>query len=770
MEKKNTKKSKPGILLAVVALLEVMLLLTGITYSWIEGSSSLEIRSTSLRVQDRLNSSINIHDYVELNDESSQIDLGTFFEKSTNFMFSPTSSANGRDFYFNYHGDIYRPGTSSDKNVNYISFDYKIKDTAKGTKYWFDGVPKVTLKKDGREISNEAVRLSLTNRNETDASKKTIVFKPGAAAQTQAISSLNGTRQKVVGTQNAVSFADYTYDEGGNNDNNALFELEKNNSVVFNVSLWIESEAEDFDFSELQGATLEVDLKICSSWSKTVKITVADATSNFWFSGDNASIYITDGDANNPWVNRNVYKLTKDGNSNTWTADIPVAITNYRVERRSQNGETLYNYWKAGDRGDETVYTVFYSSGASDENSVGVWGDGEIVEITFTDSTVGNDNNTQWVAGDDIRIYMWATPPGSAIEQRFTLIKDNGASTWKGSVPETYTITKFSRVNNYGEGSVLNTFPAGNRGTKTTYTALGNNVGTWEGIREVTFNYAPVHATSNRIKVFYSYGDYNFETWLYTSNNREFTGYIPVSVTEAGFKRYSNKNSSTSDLTWSKSSLNNNTRYVAYTHENGLWDDSKTGVVISSTSGGRWIVGDGNETFFAIANGQTNKATKIDRFNYGVAVDNLADTVKIERRSSDGGTVYNSWDGSSRSTKEIIKLGSNNWYEWEAYAGSEMIEITINYTEVSAWAWNTGAIVALTDNSTGAMFELKNNETKYVIKSTRTDFRVDRYDPGNLNGTAWNNWQPSGRGTSTTLVLKDENHSDGNNRKKAEWN
>lgn len=93
-----------------------------------------------------------------------------------------------------------------------------------------------------------------------------------------------------------------------------------------------------------------------------VTITFEDATKEKWVSGSNATLFVFDNSTNN------YYQMTNN-NNNTWTASVPVSVTNITFYRCSETGfnsgnthegESIkyWNKWATADRGTKTIYNA----------------------------------------------------------------------------------------------------------------------------------------------------------------------------------------------------------------------------------------------------------------------------------------------------------------------------------------------------------------------------------------------------------------------------
>ena len=122
------------IVLSVVALIQMMLLITGTTFSWVETISSLALTGGG----EIDNPVMTVANIGSGSDYDKALDLDAYFKKAGNVHLSTCSSADGQNFYFPIVGDNnnYRQSTVNDRNVNYISYNFKVvnKDSKKKDK------------------------------------------------------------------------------------------------------------------------------------------------------------------------------------------------------------------------------------------------------------------------------------------------------------------------------------------------------------------------------------------------------------------------------------------------------------------------------------------------------------------------------------------------------------------------------------------------------------------------------------------------------------
>ena len=120
------------IVLSVVALIQMMLLITGTTFSWVETISSLALTGGG-KIDNPVMTVANIGSGSGYNET---LDLDGYFKKAGNVHLATCSSADGQNFYFPIVGDNnnYRQSTVNDRNVNYIGYNLKVVNKEKKVK------------------------------------------------------------------------------------------------------------------------------------------------------------------------------------------------------------------------------------------------------------------------------------------------------------------------------------------------------------------------------------------------------------------------------------------------------------------------------------------------------------------------------------------------------------------------------------------------------------------------------------------------------------
>lgn len=202
--------------LSLVALIQIALLLVGATYSWVETISSIKFEGAKGNIETAVKKLVNI------SDNGDTISLDNYFREAGDVHLAACSSADGENFYFPIIGETnkYRQGTINDKNVNYIDFDFEIKNTTGTEKqYTFNKVPNV----------EDDVRVAIYLEN----SDPQIFAKNASTTTTSVVSDPNGNTTNPT----VKKFEGYTH---GNTDGNSIFKVSPNGEVKVKVKIWLQ--------------------------------------------------------------------------------------------------------------------------------------------------------------------------------------------------------------------------------------------------------------------------------------------------------------------------------------------------------------------------------------------------------------------------------------------------------------------------------------------------------------------------------------------------
>lgn len=212
------------IVLSVVALIQMMLLITGTTFSWVETISSLALTGGG-KIDNPVKTVANIGSGSGYDKE---LDLDAYFKKAGNVHLSTCSSADGSVFYFPIVGEdkLHRQSTVNDRNVNYISYNLKVVNKENKSKdFKFGKIPSI-------KIGNEAV---------TDNRVRVAITVDGV---TKIFSNKDATEKVVAATDGTLSDTTVNaFDKYTNSDEKVtlpVFSIPANSSKEVKISLWLQ--------------------------------------------------------------------------------------------------------------------------------------------------------------------------------------------------------------------------------------------------------------------------------------------------------------------------------------------------------------------------------------------------------------------------------------------------------------------------------------------------------------------------------------------------
>lgn len=216
------------IVLSVVALIQMMLLITGTTFSWVETISSLALTGGGI-IDNPVKTVANIGSGSGYDNA---LDLDAYFKKAGNVHLSTCSSADGQNFFFPIVGDNnnYRQSTVNDRNVNYISYNLKVVNKENKSKdFKFGKIPSIKI---GNEaVTDNRVRIAIT-------------VVDGATNVTKIFSNKDDTENVVAATNGKPSETTvHAFDKYTNSVEKVtlpVFSIPANSSKEVKISLWLQ--------------------------------------------------------------------------------------------------------------------------------------------------------------------------------------------------------------------------------------------------------------------------------------------------------------------------------------------------------------------------------------------------------------------------------------------------------------------------------------------------------------------------------------------------
>ena len=492
--KKN--KSRYGLLLSVVALIEVLMIIIVSTYSWVETISSIKITNAIGKIDTYTYTNAEIGTGTGYS--GNPIDLSKYFRASGNVHISSASSADGDEFYFpqvanaGAKSNSYRKGTINDKNTNYIRFSFRVQAKGTNANFYFDKVP--TFKIGDTVVTDNSIRVAVSISDSVDSEGSTSVYSYNAVDSENVVGNVDGTK---VTTTKIHAFSDY--DNNGDDEANVLFTVPKDGEKIITLTLWLQDSGDPEKNAEFSGKTVTSnDFKIVTG-VKTTKINFVDRTSAYnsstatkptwqWISNDNAKM----------WVyapSGNAYEMTKAVDENneeidppTWTLTVASELLGdssgdfyfYRtastVTSNPQNN--YYNFWKttlssAGTTAIPT-YTAFGNTKSSSAEGVGTWSN--VAEIKVLGDNAENVLKTPGSSDTPQQLTLNTSASGISVQMNYN------NNFWRAFIPNDSN-SKTLTLQIKKDDTTTYTIAAVNRDTTesaSTYRVTSSSTGYWE--------------------------------------------------------------------------------------------------------------------------------------------------------------------------------------------------------------------------------------------------------------------------------------------------
>lgn len=498
----NESVKSRSIILSAVALIEIILLLTTMTFAWFEGLTSLEMKGENIPTYSGLNSEFIVGEGKDY--QNATAELETFFDAQASAKFSPVSSYDGENFYALYEGNAssyteylnginngslkFRKLSEEDKNSNIVYFQFNVTAKDADATFWLKEMPTVKVGDTTLTNANNPFRIRIDDGDGDTASGEgnlilttketwpTGYYSTSASRNNMlAIKSLKAddTGELKLAANPLCNRANYKIFSKTStlNKNGAeiLFTVPKNTTKTITIAIWLE--ALDQSYSETlipPGANVNINMKFCSSWDVTDTITFRDYTSDQWIdttdennnnSAQQFGIVNLDSNLTNKyWYGNFKY----DTNTKCWTGDIPRAVQNVKFIWQPVGSASDENSWTPVTRGTNTTFTAFGSS-------AGLWYSGDVVKIGLSDNT-----NNSWLNDDNPKMRVNINYSGYTFDYSMTDSPStlDGADTWYAYIPNAVDEVRFNRCERDNETNIYNYWIGPGRGEETIYYAL----------------------------------------------------------------------------------------------------------------------------------------------------------------------------------------------------------------------------------------------------------------------------------------------------------
>ena len=273
--RKIKKSSLKQIILSSAALLLILVLGLGITYSWIEGGTTHTMQSEDDKIKTAaVPDSAKYHDtiYIDPNDEAT-LDISVLDETTTSALtFSPVSSKDGESFFFpvkDSEGNVatYRKANTNDIGTKFIAFDFPIE--ARTNCYLaFAETPTITISNSSGQVISGAdispFRIMLSSNNLDNQTITHVFSGDGTVQTTQAVTALSSVGVPTEETLTTNKLSDYVYSESESKNRLFTFQTTAQNLKKgdINISVWLDSGADAASLEALKGCTATVNMKL----------------------------------------------------------------------------------------------------------------------------------------------------------------------------------------------------------------------------------------------------------------------------------------------------------------------------------------------------------------------------------------------------------------------------------------------------------------------------------------------------------------------------
>lgn len=474
--KKSGKEKRKGLILSIVALVEVLAIAIVSVSAWVETISTIKLDLNNGTIDNYVFTNANIgygNGY-----DGNTIDLTKYFRQAGDVHLASATSANGTDVYFptltanGAPSGAYRKATVNDKNVNYIDFSFNV--TAKGTKasFYFDKVP--TIKVNDADADEDKLRVSFV----CDGSNTVVCGKSDSNAEVVAGTKLNTKKQ-----ENVKSFGSYT----GSTAGSPLFTVPADSTPhKVTMRVWLQDDSRKTKYA---GQTVTIDnFKLITQSPQAGELTFSDKTTGDaslgagWATKNDRAI----------WINQDgkseYQKLSKNSSGNYFIklgsdyTDKPNAtVTFYSCESTvTSNPQNSYvAKWtttlQAGVDADSQTFTAYGYKDSSD-NGYGTWG--EVQKILLSSEDASTLPMTQ-VDGKYLAVDMYVKGSSTPIAMTFEPNENASLSGWVAYLPNPNSDAAHSITFKFTYKGKDYSISAPNRNSSVNYVITSQNTGYW---------------------------------------------------------------------------------------------------------------------------------------------------------------------------------------------------------------------------------------------------------------------------------------------------
>lgn len=358
MIKQNNKRT--SIIMSIVALLLILTLAAGFTFSWAEGGSRGKVDGNSLVINSG-------SDLVMRQDDKVVSDI---IIPVTNL--EPVSSADGRNFFvpMEYNTSVdtnemfFREGAPIDVNKKYVSIDFQLQAGEDITPVYLGAGTGVTC---SDQSVLEALRMSFSLNDAVNDAKiendvitvneDPLVFKPNQMPGVDEdipftpITSITDAGIATTTETYSLAYGDYYFK--GEGKSTPIFKLAEGETKNITLTIWLEGTVAT---ESNAGKNLDIYIDFTTTTSDLTKYNFIDNThgyngakAEYWVSekADNdqyeTMMYIYDTDTSRYYA---MNKSTDYSSDHTWFGYVPSTISNFTFRRYSITINKYWNQWE----------------------------------------------------------------------------------------------------------------------------------------------------------------------------------------------------------------------------------------------------------------------------------------------------------------------------------------------------------------------------------------------------------------------------------------
>ncbi len=456
----KNKKTRKGLILTMVALVEVLAISVVSVSAWVETISTITIKAEGAKIDNYVYTNADIGSGNGYSGKT--IDLTKYFRAAGGVHLASASSADGENIFFpikksdvsDFGANSYRCADVNDKNVNYIDFSFNVKVdktfNANHAEFYLDQVPKITI--GGADVSGNLVRMAIT-----DTDTQNTVVCGSEASNKNVVSKAEGNQTP----ETVRAFSDFVVNP--ESEPTELFRVDKGSSKTINIKVWLQ---DDKATTEYAGKTVSISgVNIVTQNKKGNKVYFVDRTVNEDIKNWTKGVTFQQGD-------KTPVTMKFNENSHTYSCEYTPAAGDTIVKFTS-GSVTWSTDMKSLNSGDSMYYTA-YGNHNSSNAGYGTWG--EVIEISVSSKT-----DVLPDTGNVSSVYMVPDKNDSYSKVRMPFTNDRNK--WVGYIAkEKADDMTFSFTNNNKKYEI----PAPNRGNSTHFVVTSAKTGYWDPPATIT--------------------------------------------------------------------------------------------------------------------------------------------------------------------------------------------------------------------------------------------------------------------------------------------